>query len=43
MIYKPKNGGMYNSDTRCLNACLLTQYYSIFYTTDRNIFICKMG
>ncbi len=27
MIYKHITGGMYDSDTRCLNTCLLTQYY----------------
>ncbi len=31
MIYKHIKGGMYDSDTRRLNACLLTQYYFVLY------------
>ncbi len=34
MIYEYTMGDMYDSDTRCLNACLLTQYYFMFNITD---------
>ncbi len=37
MIYKYTNGGMYVSDTRCLNACFLTQFYFMFYVNDKMI------
>ncbi len=28
-------GGMCVSDTRCLNVCFITQYYFMFYVTDK--------
>ncbi len=43
MIYKYTKGGMYVSDTRCLNAYLLTQFYVMFYVTHKIMVICKMG
>ncbi len=33
MIYKQTMGGMHDSDTRCLNECLLMQYYFSLYIT----------
>ncbi len=33
--YKHIKGGMYDSDTRCLNACLLTQFFFLLHITDK--------
>ncbi len=40
-IYKHAKGGMYARDTRCLNACLLTQYYFMFYVTEKIMLYVK--
>ncbi len=34
-------GGMYVSDTICLNICLLTEYYFKFYVTDKVMLYVK--
>ncbi len=41
MIYKHIKGGIYDSETRWLNACLLTQYYFMSYIANKIIFMCK--
>ncbi len=41
VIYKFTKGGKYVSDTRCLNAHLLTQFDFMFYVTDKIMLYVK--